>query len=176
MNERPDEFLVDLSRGGDHEAYAELVHRHLKRVFAICLSLLGELADAEDAAQEVFVKGYERMGSLRDRGRFSGWIDQIARNRCRDMLRARRRNPERPLSPVVDEISALVEDDFSDLKAALARLPEEHRLPLLIYYFDGKDTSTLARELGLTQGGACARLHRARHQLRKLLEEATPHE
>jgi RNA polymerase sigma-70 factor (ECF subfamily) len=176
MNERPDEFLVNLSRSGDHEAYAELVHKHLKRVFAICLSMLGELADAEDASQEVFVKGYQRMGSLRDDGRFGPWIDQVARNRCRDMLRSRHRNPERPLSPVVEDIPDRVEEDFGDLQAALARLPEEHRLPLLIYYYDGKDTSNLARELGLTQGGACARLHRARHQLRLLMEEVTSHE
>jgi RNA polymerase sigma-70 factor (ECF subfamily) len=176
MNERPDEFLVDLSRSGDHDAYAVLVHRHLKRVFAICLSFLGQVADAEDAAQEVFVKGYERMGKLSDGDRFRGWIDQIARNRCRDLLRSRHRNPERPLSPVVEDIPATTEDDFGDLKAALARLPEEHRLPLMIYYYDGKDTSHLASELGLTQGGACARLHRARRQLRLLLEEVTPHE
>jgi RNA polymerase sigma-70 factor (ECF subfamily) len=176
MNGRPDEFLVDRSRNGDHEAYAVLVHRHLKRVFAICLSFLGELPDAEDAAQEVFVKGYERMGTLSDGDRFRGWIDQIARNRCRDLLRSRHRNPARPLSPVVEDIPAAAEEDFGDLKAALARLPEEHRLPLMIYYFDGMDTTNLARELGLTQGGACARLHRARHQLRLLLEEVTGHE
>jgi RNA polymerase sigma-70 factor (ECF subfamily) len=176
MHERPDELLVELSGQGDHDAYAELVHRHLKRVFAICLGLLGDLTDAEDAAQEVFVKGFQKLASLRDAGRFAPWIDQVARNRCRDLLRARRRNPERPLGSVVDSLPVAPGDDFSDLKGALARLPEEHRLPLMIYYFDGKDTTTLARELGLTQGGACARLHRARRQLRLLLEEVASHE
>lgn len=173
MNKRPDEILVKLSRGGDQKAYAQLVSRNLKRVFAICLAMLGEMNDAEDAVQEVFVKGFERIGSLRDTGKFPGWIDQIARNRSRDMLRARSRHPEATFSSVHENIAADPGDEFADLKAALARLPEEHRTPLLIYYYDGKDTRTLAHELGLTQGGACARLHRARHQLRLLLEEAS---
>jgi RNA polymerase sigma-70 factor (ECF subfamily) len=174
---KPDEFLVNASRDGDHDAYAELVRRHLKRVFAICLSLLGELADAEDAAQEVFVRGYERIHSLRDGGRFSSWIDQIARNRCRDLLRGRLRRPDHPLTAIVEETAAAPVEEFGDLRTALSRLPEEHRLPLLLYYYDGKDTRALAQEMGLTQGGACARLYRARRLLRRLLEEeATSHE
>jgi hypothetical protein len=73
-----DEILVDASRAGDRNAYSDLVRRHLKRVFAICLSLLGEVADAEDATQEVFLRGFEGIRSLRDTGRFGSWIGQIA--------------------------------------------------------------------------------------------------
>ena len=171
MNVRTDEFQVDTDRGSDQAAYAELVHRHLRRVFAICLSLLGEAADAEDAVQEVFVKGYEKLDALRDPEKFGPWIGQIARNRCRDILRARGRHPEQPLSPGVANRAAQDAEDFGDLEAALGQLSEEHRLPLLLYYFEGKDTRAVARELGLTQGGACARLHRARQSLRTLLEE-----
>jgi RNA polymerase sigma-70 factor (ECF subfamily) len=162
---------VNASCNGDREAYAQLVRRHLKRVFAICLSLLGEVADAEDAAQEVFVRGFERIHGVRDGGRFGGWIDQIARNRCRDLLRSRRRRSDLPLTRLVEEAAAAPREEFGDLRAALSRLPEEDRLPLLLYYYDGKDTRALAQEMGLTQGGACARLYRARQRLRSLLEE-----
>lgn len=171
MTKRPDEFLVNRILGGDQEAYAELVHRHLKRVFAICLGIMGQVADAEDVSQEVFVKGYEQLRSLNDPSRFAAWIGQIARNRCRDNLRARNRIPEQPLSSVIENTATVSQNSFDDLKTALDRLPEEHRLPLLLYYFDSKNTTTLARELGMTQGGVCARLHRARRELRILLEE-----
>ena len=171
MKVEPDEFQVVTDPGSDRTVYADLVRRHLRRVFAICLSLLGEPADAEDAVQEIFLKGYQMLGSLRDREKFGPWIGQIARNRCRDILRARGRHPEQPMTPIVENRADSTGEDFGDLEAALARLPEEHRLPLLLYYFDGRDTQSVARELGLTQGGACARLYRARLQLRALLEE-----
>mgnify|MGYP002063736867 CR=1 FL=1 len=171
MNVRTDEFQVDTDRGTDQEAYAELVHRHLRRVFAICLAILGNTADAEDAAQEVFVRGFEKIGSLRNPEQFGSWIGQTARNRCRDHLRSRTRRPEIPLTPRVENRAGSEPEDFGDLRAALARLPEDDRLPLLLYYYDGKDTSTLAGEMGISQGGACAKLYRARRRLRALLEE-----
>jgi RNA polymerase sigma-70 factor (ECF subfamily) len=175
--ERSDASLVSDSHDGDREAYAVLVHRHLRRVFAICLSMLGEVADAEDAAQEIFVRGFEKVDGLRDGERFASWIDQIARNRCRDLLRRRQRRAERPLTSEVEASTAAPGDDHAELRHALTRLPEEHRTPLLLYYFDGKNVRTLAKELGLSEGGACSRLFRARHRLRMLLaEEATTNE
>jgi RNA polymerase sigma-70 factor (ECF subfamily) len=164
---------VFAARDGDREAYAGLVRSHLRRVYAICLAILGETSDAEDAAQEVFVRGFERIRTLRDPARFGPWIGQIARNRARDMLRSRTRRAERPLPPGFADSSGDAED-FRDLHAALGRLAEDDRLPLLLYYYDGKDTGTLADELGLSQGGACARLYRARRKLRALLEEEVP--
>jgi len=184
VTERQDQQLAAACRRGDRKSYAQLVHGHMKRVFAICLGHLGEMADAEDAAQEIFLRGYQKIGTLQDGSRFKGWIDQIARNHCRDLLRRRGRRCEHPMTDRVEESAAAPDvpddaasDEFTDLRSALSRLPEEHRLPLLMYYFDGKDTQTLAREMGLTQGGACTRLFRARDGLRRLLEEeATSHD
>jgi RNA polymerase sigma-70 factor (ECF subfamily) len=154
----------------------------MKRVFAICLGILGNQTDAEDATQEVFIRGLERMGTLRNSDRFSQWISQIARNWCRDLLRVRARRQVLSIDderPVVDEkatkASTLHVEDFEDLRLALNRLPEKHRLPLLLFYYDGKDTRTLAREMNLSKGGACARLYRARKALRQLLVEVEQH-
>jgi RNA polymerase sigma-70 factor (ECF subfamily) len=171
VTQRPDHELARTARQGDREAYAELVRRHLKRVFSITLGILGEIPDAEDAAQEVFVKGFEKIGSLRDDDRFASWIGQVARNRCRDILRSRARRPETALTPALENRPADAGEDYGALRSALARLSEEDRLPLLLYYYDGKDTSTLATEMGLSQGGACTKLYRARRRLRALLEE-----
>jgi RNA polymerase sigma-70 factor (ECF subfamily) len=92
------------------------------------------------------------------------------------MLRARQRRAEGPLPPDFEDEAPRAEE-FTDLNSALARLPEDDRLPLLLYYYDGKDTATLATELGLSQGGVCVKLYRARRKLRALLqEEVTAHE
>lgn len=171
MTHRPEHDLVISARDGSHEAYAELVRRHLKRVFAISLGFLGEVADAEDAAQEVFVRGFEKIGTIRDETRFASWIGQVARNRCRDILRSRTRRHETPLTPAISNGPAAPAEEYRELHSALAKLSEDDRLPLLLYYYDGKDTSTLASEMGLSQGGACAKLYRARLRLRTLLQE-----
>jgi RNA polymerase sigma-70 factor (ECF subfamily) len=176
LDSRPDETLVAASREGDEDAYASLVRRHLRYVFAICLGILGARADAEDAVQDVFLKGFTGIGSLRAEDRFVAWIGQIARNHCKDHVRRRTRRAEEPLTDLHEtdlprHRTAAAEDEFHDLHAALERLSDDLRMPLLLYYYDGKSTRRLAEELGLTQGGACARLYRARRELRRLLEE-----
>ena len=173
MKERPDEELVAISRDGDRQAFAMLVRRHQKRIYAICLALLGNQADAEDATQEVFVRSMERIDTLRNASQFANWIAQIARNRCRDVLRAGGRRRWIPFTEDHAPTTPTPTEDYSDLRSALARLPEEHSLPLLLFYYDGKSTRKLAEELGLTEGGACVRLYRARKALRRLLEEDT---
>jgi len=161
--------LVAASRGGDREAYATLVRRHTRIVFAVCYGILGNVSDAEDAAQEVCLKAMTKLDELHDGERFAAWISQIARNHCRDLLRARKRHRE-----ILHQRSADLETrdsgDFSDLHAALAKLSEDYRLPLMLYYFDGQSTKSVAEALDLSQGGACTRLCRARKELRRLLE------
>jgi RNA polymerase sigma-70 factor (ECF subfamily) len=164
-----DEDLVAASRQGDRNAYAALVRRHAKRVYAVCLGMLGNTADTEDVVQETFVKAMTSLHTLRDTGRFAGWISQIARNLCRDHWRRQNRRREFLEGQFAADVPS--PDDFADLHAALERLPEEHRLPLMLFYFDGKSTEKLAQELNMTRAGACTRLFRARNELRRLLSE-----
>jgi RNA polymerase sigma-70 factor (ECF subfamily) len=174
VNERPDSDLVAASREGDREAFGILVRRHRKRIFAICLALTGNQEDAEDALQEVFVRGLERLRTLRDGDQFGNWLAQIARNHCRDLLRKRKRRPDVPLAEIAEVPSADTAgrtEDFAGLRRAIDLLSEDHRLPLLLFYYDGRSVRHLAEELGLSEGGACARLYRARAALRALLEE-----
>src|SRR5271156_5973041 len=74
-----DESAVVAVRGGDAERYRELVERHERRVFAVAWSRLGDAALAEEAAQEAFIRGYQRLWLLGDGAKFSAWITTIAR-------------------------------------------------------------------------------------------------
>jgi RNA polymerase sigma-70 factor (ECF subfamily) len=141
--------------------------------------MLGSVADSQDAVQETFLTGLAQIATLRDDRRFAGWIAQIARNLCRDLIRRRSRHralleqhhqDRQPPAPRSDTFLP-AREDFATLHAALAQLPEKHRLPLMLFYFDGQSTRRLARELGISQAGACTRLSRARRELRELLRE-----
>jgi RNA polymerase sigma-70 factor (ECF subfamily) len=169
LNEMSEEDLVAASRDGDRNAYAVLVSRHAKRVYAVCMGILGSDAESEDVFQETFVKGMTKIKTLRDDNQFAGWISQIARNLCRDHYRKQHRRRELLKQQPMENGS--LPGEFSDLHVALEKLPEKHRLPLMLFYFDGKSTEKLAEELNITKAGACTRLFRARNELRKLLSE-----
>jgi RNA polymerase sigma-70 factor (ECF subfamily) len=168
VNERTDEYLVTASRNGDRQAYAGLVRRHSRRVYAVCIGILGNSADTDDMAQETFVKGFSRIGTLRSGSSFGPWITHIARNLCRDHIRVNARRRELMTERIIDPQRG--ETDYSALHAALAELPEQYRTPLMLFYFDGKSAKKLAGELEISHAGACTRLSRARRELRRIME------
>ncbi|MGD1047125.1 MAG: RNA polymerase sigma factor [Candidatus Krumholzibacteriaceae bacterium] len=168
-----DRKLVEECVQGNREAYAELVRLHAGRVYAVCLAIVGTEADAEDLAQEALVRGFVKINSLKDRDRFGSWIATIAGNLSRNFIR-QRANQARLLATQADCASGETER-FSDLRRALWKLPEQHRVPLVLYYFDDRSTASIAATLGITPEAVHMRLSRARGELRKLLEKAEAH-
>jgi RNA polymerase sigma-70 factor, ECF subfamily len=161
--------LIDACRGGDRNAYGLLVDRYYRRVFGICFGILGNAADAEDAAQEIFTKGFLGLDRLQDGNQFGSWIAQIARNHCIDVLRRRKQVREVSLEPSVP--AAGPADCPRDLEGAIRRLPLELRMPLVMYYFDGHNAAHIAAELGMSHSCVCQRLRAARSELHRLLTE-----
>jgi RNA polymerase sigma-70 factor (ECF subfamily) len=165
-----DRDLVAASRRGDRVAYAALIHRYAGRVYAVCLGILGDASESEDMTQETFMRGLTSINTLRDGERFPAWITQIARNLCRDNIRTEKRRKQLLERRIAD--ATPIGPDVSELLAALQKLPEKHRIPLALYYLDGRDVATLAEELGTTEAAAYTRLSRARRALRNIIEGA----
>jgi RNA polymerase sigma-70 factor, ECF subfamily len=165
-----DAKIVEACLAGNARAYAGLVRLHGKRVYAICLAMTGNAADAEDQAQEALMRGFTELGSLREHDRFGPWIAAIAGNTCRNFIK-KRSSREQTLAMQAD---CPREDpvDLSDLRAMLSKLPEQHRIPLMLYYFDGHSSENVAASLGISVEAVHTRLSRARRELRKLLENA----
>ena len=90
MNDCTDENLAAACRKGDRSAYAMLVTRHYRLVFAVCLGMLGNIHDAEDIAQDAMLKGFLTIRKLRNGEQFSQWILRIGKNLCIDFLRRKR--------------------------------------------------------------------------------------
>jgi RNA polymerase sigma-70 factor (ECF subfamily) len=168
LDSNKEKRLVEWSREANRNAYAELLSAYSGRVFAICLAMLGNRDDAEDATQQTLLKGFTEINQLRDDGKFGAWIVQIARNFCTDLLRGK--NIETSVKIRFQEQPKASSDEYPELRAALEKLPREYRVALMLYYFDGKSAGSVAEVLGTGEQTIYTRLSRARKMLRKMLE------
>ncbi len=170
LDERSDRDLVLASRRGDRTAYAGLVRRHYNHVFLICLGVLGNVHDAEDIAQDAMIKGFERIRQLRDGAQFAGWVIAIARNLSINLLR-RRKSVETLSDTGRSAGCARAEFGHEDLQQAVARLPWDLRLPLVMYYFDGQNVKAVAEKLEISTSGVYLKLRTAIKELHDILTE-----
>jgi RNA polymerase sigma-70 factor (ECF subfamily) len=169
LNERTDGELVQACLEGDRRAFTLLAERIAGPVFGLCLAMLGNADDAKDASQETLLRALEKMDKLREPERSRSWILSIARNLCIDRLE-RRKGEARPVREFEEEAHR-IPNDHRDIHEALARLPEKYRLPLVLYYFDGRSTENIAEAFEMSRAGVLTRLSRGRRELRRLLSE-----
>jgi len=183
--------LVDRARAGDAGAFEVLVRRHQRWVFTLALRMLGNTAEAEDMAQEIFLKAYRGLKGFKGASRFSTWLHTIASHHCLNSLEARRRQPlahqhgsnraghsSHDPPPILDHLadpapradSLLEQADLArTVQAALAELTEDHRIVLVLRDIQGLSYDEIARTLGLELGTVRSRLHRARMEMRTRL-------
>jgi RNA polymerase sigma-70 factor (ECF subfamily) len=167
--------LVAAARAGDDEALSRLLHRYRHGVYALCLDRTGDFDLAEDLTQDTILKAHAQLHTLRDPAAFPAWLRRIAVNACCGWLR-------RKCSETVEYQDALrlraTEDTFRaaarreaarEIRSALARLPENNRLALVMFYLRGDSRREIAEFLDVSETTVTGRLHRARAQLRRLL-------
>lgn len=170
-----DSELVRRAREGEIDAYAVLVRRYYPSCMRFALRMLRERADAEEAVQDAFTSAYRALGRYRDRDRFRTWLTQILVNRCRSVLRRRRREPAlvayEPGVEVEAEAPAKWEPSWSaEVQEALMRLPPALREAVLLHFVDGYRYREIARLTGAGVSAVKMRVKRGRDQLRALLE------
>jgi len=168
------------------EAFATLVDRHKGRVYRTLYQVVGDAADAQDLAQEVFVKLFRNLGSYRGDAAFTTWLHRITLNVAFDWLRARRRRPLTvPLEPPAAEEDerppdlpsaeagpeelTLREERRRCLREAIDRLSPDYREVVLLYHFYHLSYQEIADRLGVPVRTVETRLYRARAHLRRML-------
>lgn len=162
-------------QAGDVEAFALLVRRHEARVRALCASMLNGSGDAEDAAQESFLKAYRHLADFRGDALFSTWMHRIAYRHCLDLQKARRRRPAESLDALLekgDGVLARAQEpapDAGTVAELLAGLPDDYRQILLMRESHGFRYEEIAAATGVSLDSVKARLRRAR---RRLIESA----
>ncbi|MCU0916881.1 MAG: sigma-70 family RNA polymerase sigma factor [Planctomycetes bacterium] len=168
MDDRSDKELTWAACQGDRTAYAVLVRRYHQPVFLVCLGVLGKVHDAEDIAQEAMIRGFQQICQLRDGSQFSGWIVTMARNLSINLLR-KRKVAAKAVEAEVPAAREPSESRHEELQQAVARLPWDLRLPLVMYYFDGQNVKSVARQLDISTSGVYQKLRAAVKELHEIL-------
>jgi RNA polymerase sigma-70 factor, ECF subfamily len=175
VDDRSDEVILQDFLRGDRDAFDELVRRHEDMVFAVATRLMGQRADALDAVQETFVAVFRRAHSFRGDSAFTTWLHRITINTCKDMLRKRGRFPvgseEAVDRPDPGDVSSQVTAHV-DLAAALATLPEDQRIALVMFELGGVPYEEIATETSVSVGTVKSRISRARQALARAMEQA----
>ena len=168
----PDSELVQAAIGGDKRAFVMIVARHQAMVCSITLTLLGDFGESEDAAQETFLSAWRKLRDLRDPGKLRSWLAQIARNAALAHLRKNRSHVPLDDALLVADASATPdtaaagEEEAAIVRSSLAKLPEQYRLPLILFYREGQSVRAVAETLSLSEDAVKQRLLRGREMLR----------
>ena len=167
---------IQACQRGEREAFDRLVERYQRNVYRLCFRYVNNHHDANDMAQDVFLKAYRAIDKFRGDSAFSTWLYRIAVNTCLN-FRAARKAPAEELSdhladgarPVVERI----EDDERSVKVreAVARLPEKQRATLILKVYQDLTHEEVARILGSSVGTVKANLFHAMVNLRKALAQ-----
>jgi RNA polymerase sigma-70 factor (ECF subfamily) len=164
--------LVDAVVGGDRTAFAILVRRYEPAVRAVAISVLRDAHLAQDAAQEAFVKAYEKLGSLRRAGAFGPWLLQIGRRCALDLVRQYRETSLPDHDIAAARPAGLLDDDKELLLAAVLELHQSERQVVMLRHFGGYSVKEVADITGRGVGTVTKQLSRAHRRLRVLLGEA----
>jgi RNA polymerase sigma-70 factor (ECF subfamily) len=161
---------------GNRQAFNELVCNHKDRVYTIAVRLLGDCHEAEDIAQETFVKAYEGISAFRGDAKFSTWLYRICYNLSLNCLARKKRNPGDDCLPetLADPIASLPEQLIAQeqrqfVQQALTCLKPEFREVVVLYYTGQLSYEEIATLQDLPIGTVRSRLHRGRQELKERL-------
>jgi RNA polymerase sigma-70 factor (ECF subfamily) len=171
--------LIERCRTGDDAAFGELVERYKNLVYGLVYRLVADRSQADDLAQEVFLKVHRGLPYFRGEARLSTWIYRIVQNVC---LQARTRRPrlvslepsdadDRPRREIGVQDGSFADLELRDrLEKAIAQLPDQYRILIAAHYLDGVQYEALAESLDLPLGTVKTHLYRAKRRLRELLD------
>jgi RNA polymerase sigma-70 factor (ECF subfamily) len=180
-----DEELVALSQAGDFDSFNQLVARWERPIYALAYRTLGREEDARDVVQEAFLRAFRGLRGFRGQAKFSSWLYRITLNLCRDWVRRERRAPVVQLPEGVDPIEVADErvapaESVEDLVArkqmsaavgrAMAELPDEQRIAILLKEYHGLTFQEIADQLDCPLSTVKTRLYQGLSVLRRRLE------
>jgi RNA polymerase sigma-70 factor (ECF subfamily) len=177
----PEAEAIEKARNGDVTGYESLYHLHRNRVYSLCLRFTGNVSDAEDLAQEVFLQVYRKISTFRGEAKFGSWLHRVAVNLA--LMRFRRRRPREvslnvPETLTPDPMQSQLRDQFSTnsflvervaLGLALGSLSKAKRTVVLLHDVNGLTHGEVGRRLGLAAGTSKSQLHKAHVELRDIL-------
>lgn len=180
MHANTEAHCIERIRKGDQGAFSWVVDKYKDMVYTLCLRMLSSEADAEEAAQDVFVKVYKSIATFRGNSKFSTWIYRITYNQCISIIRKKVK-----MIDLVDELTQNeVEENSLDglevlqkeeqaiyVRQAMDALPETDAFVLTLFYFEELSLQEICEVTGQTNNNIRIRLHRARKKMYVVLQE-----
>ena len=178
MMVQDDIIYIKRTLAGDTEAFSVLVERYQSLVFSLVMRMVRQRQDAEDVAQDVFVKAYSSLAGFRSGSRFSTWLCRIAYTTA--VSHIRRQRPDKAGIEIqnehdtceVDDANNLQEERLQQLQRSFAQLPSEDAMLLTLYYQHEKTVEELASINGLSIANVKVRLHRIRKKLHEEIKSS----
>jgi RNA polymerase sigma-70 factor (ECF subfamily) len=182
LQRQTDDELIGRVRRGETRHFAELVQRYQDPVYGMTLRFIGSAVDAEDLAQEAFLRAYRGLEGFKGDSRFSTWLYRITWNLCADWLR-RNRRPGRAAMTIDDaggvpdgrvdvEEGYLAAEEKREVREALDRLDAKYRNVLILLYYQKLSYDQIADVLDVPLKTVETRLYRARKLLKETLQRA----
>jgi RNA polymerase sigma-70 factor (ECF subfamily) len=181
--QRRDLILMERARGGDLDAFNDLVVCYQDMLFALVVRMVPDRDQASDAVQEAFFSAYRNMQAFRG-GSVRSWLSRIAINAAMDAQRLKKRRPAdpypeleddtwQPPAPATDDpiVTALTSERHHALNGALARITTDQRTAIVLFDVEGYDYGEIATMTGVSLGTVKSRIHRGRLALRDLLAD-----
>jgi RNA polymerase sigma-70 factor (ECF subfamily) len=177
MNTSPDRDLILRARRGETDAFGELVQRYQAAVFNVCYRMMGERREAEDMAQEAFIRAYARLESYDAERPFGPWMRRVAANLCLNRLESlpaaqpevdEERDPDDPAQR--PEAVSEQRDQAEQLRTALSSLPPHYRVVLELRHYQELSYEEIAESLQLPLSDIKSHLFRARKLLAEKLK------
>jgi len=182
----PDNELIARVLAGDEASYGTLVERYRDYVYTIAVRVVGNDEDAEDVAQEAFVRAYRALPRFRGDSKFSSWLYRITTNRALTHLKRKKRRaatvdidagPHVEAGAIDDgrreetspELHVREKEFRREVRRAVAELPEQYRVVVTLFYLEERSYKEVAATLGIPMGTLKTHLHRARALLRDVL-------
>lgn len=183
----PDEAAaVARARGGDADAFRQLVELHSRGVYRVALRVTGNCQDAEDVVQETFLKAYRQLARFESRASFGTWVHRIAMNCAVDLLRSRPRREQAEEGETLEQMAATTTDGTRHapsperlmeslevgerVEEAMARLSALERTAFVLRHFEGLSITEIGKALGIRDNAAKHCIFRAVRKMRLALE------
>ncbi|MEM9986461.1 MAG: RNA polymerase sigma factor [Bacteroidota bacterium] len=173
--------LIEAARGGDRTAFSSIVQRYEGKVGATIVGMLGNVPEADDVAQEVFIRFYKSLHKFEGRSQLGTYLTRIAINQCLSHLEKKKRKRWFSRGKSEDEslllnipdggLSAAEKDTQAAVQSALLKLEPDFRSVVVLRMLEGYSTEETAKLLGLPKGTVLSRLARGQKKLRTIMEK-----
>ena len=181
MNKTDDLYHIEAVKNGNVQAFSFLVDKYQKMVYSLALKLMKKPEEAEEMAQDTFIKAFQKLDSYEGKSKFSTWLYSITYNGCISELRKRRIEfrsiEDRQISDQDEQkmydyyTETKKEDQEKYLNLALEKLPEDDQILVTLYYYENQSMDEISMITGLTVSNIKVKIHRARKKMYELLHE-----